>query len=56
MTSDRIEGKAKEAAGTVERTAGKMTGDERMEARGASREMEGKAQGLWGKLKSLFGR
>jgi uncharacterized protein YjbJ (UPF0337 family) len=52
MNTDRIEGKAKEVTGDVERRAGAALDNEDMEARGAARETEGKAQGLWGRIKS----
>ena len=51
MNKDRIEGKAKEVGGDVEQRVGRATGDDRMEARGADRQLEGKGQGFWGKVK-----
>jgi uncharacterized protein YjbJ (UPF0337 family) len=54
MTSDRVEGKAKEVVGGAERQVGDAMGDRDMEARGANREMEGKAQGLWGRIKNFL--
>lgn len=50
---DRIKGKAKEATGTVQQKAGRITGNKEMEARGEERKQEGKAQDLWGKTKDL---
>lgn len=41
---DQVKGKAKEAAGTVEKKAGQVTGDTSTEAKGMARETEGKVQ------------
>ncbi len=51
MNKDQIEGKAKEVGGEVEERVGRMADDQRMEARGMDRQLEGKGQGLWGKIK-----
>ena len=48
---DRWEGKGKEGLGTVKEKAGKMTGDEDLEAEGKADKFEGKAQDAWGKVK-----
>ena len=60
MTRDRIEGKGKEALGGARQTAGEVTGDRGMQARGATQRTGGKAQGglgaLLDKLKGLFKR
>ncbi|MGI8549690.1 MAG: CsbD family protein [Dehalococcoidia bacterium] len=48
---DRLQGKAKEAGGTVEQKTGEVTGDQDTEARGAETKMEGKGQGIMGKIK-----
>jgi uncharacterized protein YjbJ (UPF0337 family) len=50
---DRVKGKAKEAAGKLEKNAGKAVGDKDIEAEGAGREMEGKVQNKWGNAKDL---
>ena len=41
---DRTKGAAKEAAGKVEKAAGRLVGSERTEARGRSRELDGHAE------------
>jgi uncharacterized protein YjbJ (UPF0337 family) len=53
MDKDTIKGKVKDAAGRVERQAGEWTGRKDMEAEGAARQAEGKAQKGLGKLKDL---
>ena len=60
MNRDRIEGKGREALGGAQQTAGDVTGDREMQARGATQRTGGKAQGGLGavmaKLKGLFKR
>ena len=51
MDKDKMEGKAKEAAGAVREKAGDVTGNERMEAEGNKQKWEGKGQGLAGDIK-----
>lgn len=51
MHKDEIKGKAKELAGKAEQKLGEATGDDRHVATGASREREGKAQNVVGKVK-----
>ena len=55
MERDRMEGKGKEALGGVQEQAGKLTGDEETEARGAAEQIEGQAQGTMGKAKDAAG-
>ncbi len=50
---DRVKGKLNEAAGNVEKNAGKAIDDDEMEAKGAGREMKGKAQNAWGNAKDI---
>jgi uncharacterized protein YjbJ (UPF0337 family) len=51
MHKDEIKGSAKDAAGSVKEAAGKATGNERLEAEGASDRVEGKVQKGVGALK-----
>jgi uncharacterized protein YjbJ (UPF0337 family) len=48
-TQDRVSGKMKEAAGTVESKAGQVTGNTDMEAKGKAKKVEGKVQSTVGK-------
>ena len=49
MNKDRVEGKAKDIAGRVERQAGEWTGDKESQAKGAAKQVAGKVQNAWGK-------
>ena len=51
MNKDRVEGKAKDVAGRVERQAGEWTGDTKMQVQGVARQAEGKVQNAVGKAK-----
>ena len=51
MDKDRVEGKAKDIAGRVERQAGEWTGSEEHQAKGLSKQVEGKVQNAVGKVK-----
>ncbi|MGH9495772.1 MAG: CsbD family protein [Candidatus Sulfotelmatobacter sp.] len=51
MNKDRVEGKAKDIAGRVERQAGEWTGDPKKQVSGAGRQVEGKLQNAWGQAK-----
>jgi uncharacterized protein YjbJ (UPF0337 family) len=51
MNNDRIEGKAKDIAGRVERQAGEWTGNEEAQVKGAGKQAEGKIQNTVGKVK-----
>lgn len=44
MNSDQIKGRAKDAAGKVQREAGKLTGSADQQAKGAAKQVEGKVQ------------
>jgi uncharacterized protein YjbJ (UPF0337 family) len=48
---DKVEGKAKEVAGSVREKFGEMTGNEETEARGTVQKHEGKGQQTVGKVK-----
>ena len=51
MDKDRVEGKVKDVAGRVERQVGEWTGDSETQAKGAAKQVEGKVQNAWGKVK-----
>ncbi|MFZ0864102.1 MAG: CsbD family protein [Candidatus Sulfotelmatobacter sp.] len=51
MNKDRVEGKAKDIAGRVERQAGEWTNDPNMQVKGTAKQAEGKVQNAWGKAK-----
>jgi uncharacterized protein YjbJ (UPF0337 family) len=51
MDKDRVEGKAKDIAGRVERQVGEWTGDNEAQVKGAARQVEGKVQNAWGQAK-----
>jgi uncharacterized protein YjbJ (UPF0337 family) len=51
MNKDTVEGKAKDAAGRVQRQVGEWTGDTKDQAEGAAKQVEGKVQNAWGKAK-----
>jgi len=51
MNKDRVEGKAKDVAGRVERQVGEWTGDPKKQVEGAAKQVEGKVQNAWGNAK-----
>lgn len=51
MDKDRVEGKAKDIAGRVERQVGEWSGDKEAQVKGAAKQVEGKIQNAWGKAK-----
>ena len=51
MHKDTVKGSAKEAKGSVKQAAGKVTGNERLEAEGAGDKVAGKVQKGVGNLK-----
>jgi uncharacterized protein YjbJ (UPF0337 family) len=51
MDKDRVEGKVKDAAGRVQRQVGEWTNDEEAQAKGTAKQVEGKVQNTWGKMK-----
>lgn len=51
MNKDRVEGKAKDIAGRVERQAGEWTNDTDLQVKGAAKQVEGKVQNTVGKIK-----
>ncbi len=52
MNKDQVKGAAKEAAGKLQRKAGRVTGNGSQELKGAAREVTGKAQKAFGNAKS----
>jgi len=48
---DRIEGAAKQAGGNIKEAAGKLTGDEKLQAEGRADQVEGKIQNTVGGIK-----
>jgi uncharacterized protein YjbJ (UPF0337 family) len=51
MHKDTIKGAAKDASGSIKEAAGKLTGNERLEAEGAAEKTVGKVQKGVGDLK-----
>jgi uncharacterized protein YjbJ (UPF0337 family) len=51
MDKDQVNGKVKDITGGVERKIGELSGNKDTEAKGAARQVEGKAQNAWGTVK-----
>jgi uncharacterized protein YjbJ (UPF0337 family) len=51
MDKDRIKGSAQQAKGSMKKTAGKLTGDKKLEAEGAADKTSGKIRSAIGGLK-----
>jgi uncharacterized protein YjbJ (UPF0337 family) len=51
MDKDRVKGKMDEVAGRAKRQVGEWTGDEQTQGEGAMKEIKGKAENAWGKIK-----
>jgi len=51
MDKDRIDGAANQAKGAVKETAGKITGDTKLQAEGAADKLKGKVQNAVGGAK-----
>lgn len=51
MNKDQIDGRAKEAKGTIKEVAGQLVGNEKLEAKGAAQKAIGKAQAKLGDVK-----
>lgn len=49
--SDKMEGNAKKVAGKMEETAGKLTGNDRLRAKGVAKQVEGSAEHAFGEVK-----
>ncbi len=54
MDKDRIAGTAKQAAGSIKETTGKVFGDAKLEAEGKSEKTAGKIQNAVGSLKDAL--
>jgi len=52
MNKDQIKGSAREAAGKMQKNAGKAMGSAEHELKGTAREMAGKAQKTYGNARS----
>ena len=55
-TSDRVEGNYDQAAGNVKSTAGDLTGDRELQAKGTLQNLEGKVEEGLGNVKKEFGK
>ena len=55
MSTNRIEGAAKKAVGSIKETAGKVTGNKRLRAKGAVEKAVGSAQNAVGKAQDKLG-
>jgi len=51
MDKDEVKGKVKDIAGRAERQVGEWTGDKSAQADGTKKQVEGKVQNAWGKVK-----
>ena len=54
MDKDRIKGAAKQAKGAIKETAGKVTGDAKLESEGKADKIAGKMQNVVGGLKDTL--
>ena len=55
-THDKMEGTAKEAKGAVKQGAGKLVGDERLQAEGRADKVEGRVQKKVGEVEKVLNR
>ena len=55
MSTNRIEGAAKKATGSVKQAVGKAMGDKRLQAKGAVEKAVGSAQNALGKAQDKLG-
>ena len=53
-TQDHVEGKGREIKGGMKEAAGRIVGDEEMEAEGKGEKFAGKVQGKVGDVKKVF--
>lgn len=51
MNKDRIEGSYEQAKGKIKETAGKLSGDSKLETEGKAQQVDGKVQNTVGGLK-----
>lgn len=54
INKDQVKGNVKEVGGKIEKTAGKLVGNEKLEDKGAKREFAGKVQTQVGNLKEAI--
>ena len=54
INKDQVKGHVKEAGGKIEKEAGKLVGNEKLQATGAKRELAGKVQAHVGNLKEAI--
>ncbi|MGD1031680.1 MAG: CsbD family protein [Opitutaceae bacterium] len=54
-TNDKVEGAAKNIAGTVKEFAGNATGNDRLKAEGKAEQVEGRTQKKIGEIKKVLG-
>ena len=52
MNQDQVKGAAKDVAGKVQETAGKLVGSKSQQAKGLEKQVEGKAEKTYGDAKS----
>ncbi|MDB5475677.1 MAG: CsbD family protein [Phenylobacterium sp.] len=55
MSTNRIEGAARKAAGSVKQAAGRLVGNERLQAEGAAEKAAGALQNAAGKVQDAVG-
>jgi len=55
-TTDKIQGKAKQAAGAIKEKVGEVTHDPEMTNRGTAEKVGGKIQQKTGEVKKVFGK
>jgi uncharacterized protein YjbJ (UPF0337 family) len=55
-THDKVEGSAKEAKGAVKQGAGKLVGNDRLQAEGRADKVEGKVQKKVGEIEKALDR
>jgi uncharacterized protein YjbJ (UPF0337 family) len=51
MNKDQVDGRVKEAKGTIKQVAGQLVGNEKLEAKGTAQKIVGKAQAKFGDTK-----
>ncbi|MDZ7926748.1 MAG: CsbD family protein [Agrobacterium sp.] len=56
MDNNRIEGIARQAKGTIKEAAGKITGNDQLQAEGAAEKLAGKAQEKLGQAKDAVNK
>jgi uncharacterized protein YjbJ (UPF0337 family) len=54
INKDQVKGNVKEVGGKIEKEAGKVLGNPKLEAKGAKHELEGKVQTAVGNLKEVI--